>query len=152
MLQGVRSEFCGGQTDKVPEYQKPPWKLAEEIITGKTDDYLEDYRILVAGCAGRSRSRKNLADSDTAGVEDEGASRSTEGMATPPRPHYPSFPSRVCCTWPETGRSAGGGRQNVEITQLFRQAGRGPEQLQCRAVALVQRRPATRRTSCPSMR
>eukprot|EP00439_Symbiodinium_sp_Y106_P078417 s1097_g17.t1 len=120
--EGVRSEFCGGQTDKVPEYQKPPWKLAEEIITGKTDDYLEDYRILVAGCAGRSRSRKNLADSDTAGVEDEGASRSTEGMATPPRPHYPSFPSRVCCTWPETGRSAGGGRQNVEITQLFRQA------------------------------
>ena len=37
-----------GQTDKVPEYQKPPWKLAEEIITGKTDDDLEDYSILTA--------------------------------------------------------------------------------------------------------
>ncbi|CAE7349026.1 unnamed protein product [Symbiodinium natans] len=68
----------GTLTDKVPEYQKPPWKLAEEIITGKTDDDLEDYS-----------------------VEDEEDTRSTEGLAAP---------------------SAGGGRQNVEITQLFRQA------------------------------
>ncbi|CAE7799157.1 unnamed protein product [Symbiodinium sp. CCMP2592] len=77
-LKPKQKMMYGTLTDKVPEYQKPPWKLAEEIITGKTDDYLEDYS-----------------------VEDEGAGRSTEGMATP---------------------SAGGGRQNVEITQLFRQA------------------------------
>ncbi|CAE7265375.1 unnamed protein product [Symbiodinium pilosum] len=68
----------GTLTDKVPVYQKPPWKLAEEIITGKTDDELEDYS-----------------------VEDEEEKPSTEGLASP---------------------SAGGGRQNVEITQLFRQA------------------------------
>ncbi|CAE7853553.1 unnamed protein product [Symbiodinium necroappetens] len=77
-LKPKQKMMYGTLTDKVPEYQKPPWKLAEEIITGKTDDYLEDYS-----------------------VEDEGDSRRTDGLATP---------------------SAGGGRQNVEITQLFRQA------------------------------
>mmetsp|Transcript_31231 Transcript_31231/g.58637 ORF Transcript_31231/g.58637 Transcript_31231/m.58637 type:complete len:617 (+) Transcript_31231:52-1902(+) len=68
----------GTLTDEVPEYQKPPWKLAEEIITGKTNDFVEE--------------EKSLEDED---------GPSTEGLALP---------------------SVGGGRQSVEITQLFRQA------------------------------